>query len=62
MLRPELPCVKSTDDLATVLETFSRYEVSRLPVSLANTLGRVIGLISRQALMRRYHGALTEAG
>jgi CIC family chloride channel protein len=62
MLRPELPSVKSTDDLATVLETFSQYEVSRLPVSLANTTGRVIGLISRQGLMRRYHAALTEGG
>jgi CIC family chloride channel protein len=62
MLRTELPCVKSTDDLATVLETFSQYDVSRLPVSLANSSRRVIGLISRQALMRRYHAALTEGG
>ena len=36
MLRPELPCVKNTDDLASVLDAFSRHEVSRLPVCLAS--------------------------
>ena len=44
MLRPELPCVKNTDDLASVLEAFSRHEVSRLPVCLAANPKRVIGL------------------
>ena len=60
VLRPDVPCVRSSDDLATVLETFSRFEVSRLPVCVASNPGHVIGLISRGALMRRYHKALTE--
>lgn len=60
LLRPEIPAVKTSDDLVTALETFSRFEVSRLPVSLANNPSRVIGLISRASLMRRYHRALTE--
>ena len=58
MLRPELPCVMSSDDLASVLDAFSRHEVSRLPVSLASSPKRVIGLISRQLLMRTYSKAL----
>jgi CIC family chloride channel protein len=60
VLRGEVPCVSSGDDLATVLEAFSRVEVSRLPVSVPGNPGHVIGLISRGALMRRYHAALTE--
>jgi CIC family chloride channel protein len=58
MLRPELPCVASTDDLASVLEAFSRFDVSRLPVCLAANPKRVIGLVSRSMLMRTYTRAL----
>ncbi|HWE02863.1 MAG TPA: chloride channel protein [Tepidisphaeraceae bacterium] len=58
LLRYDLPCVKSTDDLAYVLEIFSRYEVARLPVCLASNSSRVIGLVSRRALMNQYHNAL----
>jgi len=60
MLRPELPCVMSTDDLASVLDAFSRFEVSQLPVSLASNPKRVIGLISRKLLMRTYSKALAK--
>jgi len=59
VIRSDLPAVRSSDDLARVLETFSRYEVSRLPVSLAQYPDRIIGLISRGGLMRRYQQALT---
>lgn len=59
LARPELPCVRSTEDLAAVLETFSRYEAARLPVCLAHNPGRIIGLVSRRALMERYHQALS---
>ena len=59
VVRPELPCVRTTDDLASVLETFSRYDVNRLPVCVSGAAGRVVGLISRSALMRRYHEALS---
>ena len=58
--RTDLPAVASTDDLAKVLETFSLYEVARLPVCLATNSDRIIGLISRLALMKRYHQALSE--
>ena len=59
IVRPDLPAVRSTDDLASVLDTFAQYEVARLPVSLATSPDRIIGLISRRALMQRYHLALS---
>ena len=57
--RADLPPVRSTDDLAKALETFSLYEVARLPVGLATDPGRIIGLLSRKALMQRYNQALS---
>jgi CIC family chloride channel protein len=60
LVRPEVPVVRSTDDLASVLATFSGYDVARLPVCLPSRPDRIIGLVSRGALMKRYHRALTE--
>ena len=57
--RTDLPAVRSTDDLAQVLQTFSMYEVARLPVALPMDGDRIIGLISRRALMQRYNQALS---
>ena len=57
--RTDLPAVRSSDDLAQVLQAFSMYEVARLPVSLPTDIDHVIGLISRRALMQRYNQALS---
>ncbi|HSU65573.1 MAG TPA: CBS domain-containing protein, partial [Tepidisphaeraceae bacterium] len=57
--RSDLPAVRSTDDLAKALQIFALNEVARLPVSLATDPHRVIGLISRRALMQRYNSALS---
>jgi CIC family chloride channel protein len=59
LARGEVPVVRSGDDLASVVATFAQYEVNRLPVCVAARPERVIGLVSRSALMRRYHRALT---
>ncbi len=61
MMRAEIPLVRPTDDLAGVLDIFSRHDVGRLPVCLAEGSGRVIGLVSRAALMKRYQRALSDA-
>ncbi|MGD0464605.1 MAG: CBS domain-containing protein, partial [Tepidisphaeraceae bacterium] len=61
MIRRDLPVVKHTDDLGTVLEAFSRHEVSHLPVTMNSRPNHVIGLISRAGLMRRYQQMLAEA-
>jgi CIC family chloride channel protein len=54
LLRSDVPIVRTTDDLASVLDTLSRHDVMRLPVCLAHSPGKVIGLISRVALLQRY--------
>jgi CBS domain-containing protein len=62
MIRSDLPLVKHTDDLGTVLEAFSLHEVSHLPVTMNSRPNHVIGLISRAGLMRKYQKTLAEAG
>lgn len=54
LVRCDVPIVRTTDDLAFVLDTLSRHDVMRLPVCLPHSHGKVIGLISRVALLRRY--------
>ena len=58
VMRADLPIVRHTDDLATVMNQFSAHDVSRLPVGLPGNSAKVIGLVSRAALMRRYQQAL----
>jgi len=50
----------NSDDLASVLEIFSRHEIDQ-PAGLSGPIpGKVIGLISRAGLMRTYHAKLVE--
>jgi CBS domain-containing protein len=58
VMRVDLPVVRPSEDLAGVLDQFSMHDVARLPVALPS--GRIVGLISRSALMRRYQVALAE--
>jgi len=58
IMRSDLPVLRNTDDLASVLDKFAVHDVGRLPVGLPGNGGRVIGLVSRAALMRRYQQAL----
>ncbi|MGB7157854.1 MAG: chloride channel protein [Tepidisphaeraceae bacterium] len=58
LMRTDLPLVRHSADLATVFELFARHDVNHLPVGVATSPGRVIGLISRAALMRRYQKGL----
>jgi CIC family chloride channel protein len=61
MMRSDTPLVKHTDDLGSVLEAFSRYELSHLPVTMSSRPNHVIGLISRAGLMRKYQQVLAES-
>jgi CIC family chloride channel protein len=61
VMRSNVPTVRSSDDLSAVLDTFSLHDVSHLPVCIADSPGRIIGLISRSALMRRYQKGLLES-
>ena len=60
LARTDVPTVKTSDDLAIAFELFGRYDVTRLPVVLPTRPGRVIGLVSRKEVMRRYHETLLE--
>ncbi|HEY7117185.1 MAG TPA: chloride channel protein, partial [Tepidisphaeraceae bacterium] len=57
LVRADIPCVRTSDDLASVLDALTRHDVIRLPVCLPQSPGRVIGLVSRVALLRRYQRA-----
>jgi len=58
LLRSDVPSVKTTDDLASTMDQFGRIDVARLPVAFPAAPKRVIGMISRAALMKRYHDGL----
>jgi chloride channel protein, CIC family len=60
LVRADIPLVSSKEDLATVLDMFARHDVDHLPVSISPATGRVIGVITRAGLMRRYQRALGE--
>ncbi|HRK30114.1 MAG TPA: chloride channel protein [Tepidisphaeraceae bacterium] len=60
LMRPDVPLLRNSDSLARVLEVFSRYDVDYLPVSLEQSPGKVIGLISRAGLMRTYQMELVD--
>jgi chloride channel protein, CIC family len=60
LMRNDVPMVRNTDDLATVLDVFSQFDVSHLPVCLEHAPGKVIGLISRAGLMRQYHAGISQ--
>jgi CIC family chloride channel protein len=57
--RSDLVAIRSSDDLAKAMEAFSMNEVARLPVCLTSNPDRIIGLLSRRALMQRYNAALS---
>jgi CIC family chloride channel protein len=58
VMRADIPPVRTTDDLAAVFDAFSQKDVSHLPVCVPQNADRVIGLISRAALIRKYQEAL----
>lgn len=60
IMRAEIPTIASNADLATVLDRFSHHEINRLPVVLPGQEFKVIGLVSRSALMKQYQRALHE--
>jgi CIC family chloride channel protein len=58
VMRRDVPLVQTTDDLSSALEAFSLHDVEYLPVCIPRSPGKVIGLLSRNALMRRYQEML----
>ncbi len=59
LMRGDVPVVNNTDDLGSVLEAFSSFDVSHLPVAINGQPKQVIGLISRAGMMRAYQQLVT---
>jgi CIC family chloride channel protein len=58
LMRDDLPCVLQGDTLDVALDRFSRHDVESLPVMREPGDRGVQGLVSRQALLRRYQQEL----
>ena len=58
--RSDLPTVASDDTLDLVLDKFSKYDVQSLAVLDEAKNGVVLGLITRDRLMRQYQRALSK--
>jgi len=56
--RDDLPVVFENETLDVALDRFSRHDVERLTVLSRDKPGRVLGLLSRAALMNRYQREL----
>lgn len=60
LMRTDIAPVRTTDDLAEVFDAFSRHDVNFLPVCMSDNRDKVIGLISRTAVIRKYQAALKQ--
>jgi CBS domain-containing protein len=58
VMRVDVPVICAKDSLAEALDCFSAHDVARLPVAISHASGRIIGVLSRSALMRQYYSAL----
>jgi CIC family chloride channel protein len=58
LMRVGVPTITVHDDLATALDLFANYDTDHLPVTAARPSNRVIGLIGRTGVMRRYQREL----
>jgi CIC family chloride channel protein len=60
LMRRDIAPVHTTDDLAAVFDAFSLHDVNHLPVCIEAACEKIIGLISRSAVIRKYQEALKE--
>jgi CIC family chloride channel protein len=58
--RSDLPTIRPTETLDIVLDKFALHDVHSLAVLDGHGKGKALGLITRDALMRRYQQALVE--
>ena len=60
LLRPGVPTVSGIETLDCVLDKFAECDVSSLPKCAPDDPTQILGLITRQAVMRRYHEELEQ--
>ena len=60
LTRPGIPLLSSVDDLAKAMEVFAQADVETLAVALPEAPGKVVGVISQNFMVRRYHEVVDE--
>lgn len=58
LMRPDVPTVHPGETLDQVMNKFARSDVNALPLTAPDDSGAIVGLITRQAVMDRYHHEL----
>ena len=58
LMRVDVAPVNTSDDLAAVLDLFSRHDVDHLPVRVSKSSRKIVGMVSRARLLRRYQRGL----
>ena len=56
----EIPVIQVHNDLAYTLEAFSQADAESLPVSMTHQPDKIVGVITRQSLMRHYQKQLAQ--
>ena len=62
LLRPGVPTIAPRETLDVVLDRFAHHDVDSLPVASSDDQESVIGLLSRQAVIKRYQAELERQG
>lgn len=62
VMRADILPVLTNDDLASVMDRFSSSNLDCLPVAVNRTSRKIVGVISRAALMKAYRGAVKAEG
>ena len=60
MVRTKVPVLASTDSLSRAMELFALEDVGTLGVCVPEHPERIVGVISHQYMVRRYHEVLDE--
>lgn len=58
LARVNIPQVSTIDDLGRAMEIFAQADVGTIAVSVPESPGRVVGVITQQFMLRRYHEVL----
>lgn len=60
LVRPDIPRVKITDDLDSVMKLFGKYDMDELPVTSDEDRGKIIGSIYRKDVIDAYNRELVK--
>ncbi|CAN5434411.1 chloride channel protein [soil metagenome] len=59
LVRPNIPMLRNTDDLAMAFDRFAAFDVEHLPVTTDQAANHVIGMLSRKSVIRKYREGST---